>query len=813
MLDVGQSRNNGGIVTADDASARDTTVESPVGRRRLDHDGSAVCGARMEPARAYAGIPGLLQRAIDDGDEAAWAEIVQRVDYIHAHVDLALSALDRETGFAERVRSEVRDGKRLVFKPNLVGPTAIHSVTHGEDLGAPICTDWTVIAALMRWFHDRLGITYHQMALGEASTSVNVWEFLWSRDTGRRITAEAVFEGRSGDFYGGWGFYFVRRYLADRHPSDHDDDPMSGYGESVDGTYLPPGRATGRLMVYDLNRVGDDASRGRTVPVPGGANFREVTLHKVIVGGDPANPSDLADYPGCVLVNVPKLKIHAQDLLTNAIKNLGIGLYPVQCPAGGGHGGQSWKYALPSSTLPTYKARLPHMPWVVEIDEETDEPQRNEDGTYRAVKNDGMPGTQADVIRATQAQQVFMVHVSDSIDMINLNHNPEGIAVRCPEGYLWSSLDPVALDLFSARYCFKTVPMAEGIRLREENGWSTEFVRHVPVARVEGTQIVTDEGLDSPLFRYNLYRYAERRGMGRQQYRVAGWDTVTESPLASLDGHLGRVEDDRFLELMTGTMYHNLSCMLWDMQRTLLSYAEAHDRLTGSSLLAAFMEGFDGNGDGMIDYDENGTKGYWTIAFYILARALEMQMREEHGPLSGHFYQTARLFIKPTRREWNAGGHDFSREYHLVTLAGTAFQLSRNEAVFDDPFVPGMRWGQGMWPSWEFTSWYLFMSVIYGGQSLAEFSAPSLYADAFQYADKTTNGGGYTGSRDASISDPCAIANYLEAVSKGAAPLDFTLYLPEGYGSLDGRAIPNVEETGDPEKVFTAHFGGGREVW
>lgn len=800
-------------MTAGNERANGVPVESPIGARTTDTAGSAVCGARMEPARAYAGIPGLLQRVIDDGDEAAWAEILQRVDYIHAHVDLALGALDRETGFGERVQSLVRAGKRLVFKPNLVGPTAIHTVTHGEDLGAPICTDWTVIAALMRWFHDRLGIGYHWMALGEASTSVNVWEFLWSRTTGRRITTEAVFEGRSGDFYGGWGFWFVRRYLADRHPPGHHDDPMSGYEESVAGTYIPPGRATGRLMVYDLNRVGDDGSRGRTVPVPGGANFPEVTLHKVIVGGDPADPADLADYPGCVLVNVPKLKIHAQDLITNAIKNLGIGLYPVQCPAGGGAGGHAWKYALPSSPTPTYKARLPHMPWVMEIDEETGEPLRDEDGAYRTVKNNGMPGTQADVIRATQEQQVLMVHVSDAIDTINLNHNPERIAVRCPEGYLWSSLDPVALDLFSARYCFKTVPMAEGIRLRSEHGWSTEFVRHVPVARVDGTTIVSDGGLDSPLFRYNLYRYAERRGVGQQQYYVTGRDGVTGTPLASLDGHLGRIRDGTFTELMTGTMYHNLSCMLWDMQRTLLSYAEAHDRLTGSSLHAAFMEGFDENGDGMIDYDENGRKGYWTIAFSILSRALDMQMWEEYGPLSGHFYQTSRLFLKPTRPDWNADGHDFAHEYHLVNLATAAFQLSRNETAADDPFVPGMRWGRGMWPSWEFTSWYFLTSVLYGGQSTATVAAPSLYADAFQYADKTGNGCGYTGSRDASVSDPCAIATYLEAVSNGAAPLDFTLYVPGGYGSLGGTAIPNVEETADPAKVFTAHFNGGREVW
>ena len=50
----------------------------------------------------------------------------------------------------------------------------------------------------------------------------------------------------------------------------------------------------------------------------------------MIVGGDREDPEDLRDYPGCVLVNVPRLKVHTQALFTNAIKNLGIGLYPME---------------------------------------------------------------------------------------------------------------------------------------------------------------------------------------------------------------------------------------------------------------------------------------------------------------------------------------------------------------------------------------------------------------------------------------------------------------------------------------------------
>ncbi|MBI4814083.1 MAG: hypothetical protein HY802_07360 [Methanobacterium sp.] len=63
------------------------------------------------------------------------------------------------------------------------------------------------------------------------------------------------------------------------------------------------------------------------------------------------------------------------------------------------------------------------------------------------------------------------------------------------------------------------------------------------------------------------------------------------------------------------------------------------------------------------------------------------------------------------------------------------------------------------------------------------------------------------------ISDPLAVNKYFEAVSNGAAPLDFTLYVPEGSGSLENVKIPNVQETDDPAKIFTAHFNSGQEIW
>ena len=73
-------------------------------------------------------------------------------------------------------------------------------------------------------------------------------------------------------------------------------------------------------------------------------------------------------------------------------------------------------------------------------------------------------------------------------------------------------------------------------------------------------------------------------------------------------------------------------------------------------------------------------------------------------------------------------------------------------------------------------------------------------------------GGGYTGGTG-TTSDPEAVSKYLKAVADGAAPLDFVLYAPKGYGSPNGASVPNVEETEDPGKVLTASFNQGKEVW
>jgi hypothetical protein len=55
----------------------------------------------------------------------------------------------------------------------------------------------------------------------------------------------------------------------------------------------------------------------------------------------------------------------------------------------------------------------------------------------------------------------------------------------------------------------------------------------------------------------------------------------------------------------------------------------------------------------------------------------------------------------------------------------------------------------------------------------------------------------------------------IAAIKKAAGGklLPFTLYVPDGFGKVNGRSIPNVMETSDPRLILTAEFDGGREKW
>ena len=627
-------------------------LDTAIGKQAVDATGSPVGVARLEVERSYAGIGEFLKAYVNDADEGAWETIRAKIDYTYECLGTALEMLEAETGFGPKLRERVEQGQKLLFKPNLVTPMNIDPQTHGPDMGNAACTDWSFVAALMRWFHEKLDVSYHRMALGEAATALPAAAGFFSRikSGGSPVTPEAVIEGKSGDFYGGWGFYFARKYLADRLRPGRRDDPMAGHEESVTGTYMPPGHVADKLMVYDLNRIFDDPGKGREVQVPDGVNYKSITLHKAIVGGDPQDPEDRAAYPGCVLVNVPKLKVHNIAILTNVIKNLGIGLYPMQYASAGG---TQWDYSVPHDLTPGMKGGIPHQVWDPAMDMETGLPKRDGRGDYVLRKTGGLTATMIDIIQAVRNADIFMLHVVDGIEATNIDHTGLlGGDRKEPEGMAFAGLDPVATDLLSARYMFTNIPLQEALAQGLEDGNGGRFSQKVPVPTLEEGQIVTREGYDSPLSRDITFANAERRGLGQRDYYVVGEDAVTGRPLVSIQGHLGSVHAGAFVDVITKALFYDGSKMPWDMQKTSLGYLEAVDRLTGSSLKKELLDAYDEDQDGILTYEEFGKKGVLGPILYIMGKVVSRIGTEESGYMASKFNVAATL-LKLMEESWN----------------------------------------------------------------------------------------------------------------------------------------------------------------
>jgi len=785
-------------------------VDSPLGRRPVDGQGAPVGVVRLDPLQSYRGVGELLQRHLNDGDEHAWGQIKARIDYTCERLDLALAPLASATHLRTALASRLQQGQKLLLKPNLLLPTVIDPQTRGPDNGGTTCTEWAFMAALMRWLHDKLGVRYHQMAVGEAATHIPrlAAHFTALYGASRPITPEAVIEGRSGDFYGGWGFYFVRKYLAESVGADRSDDPMAGHAESVAGTYIAPGHTHDKLMVYDLNRIFDDPSKGRRVPVLGGVNFTFITLHKAIVGGTPGDAEDQRAYPGCVLLNVPKLKVHNIALFTNVIKNLGIGLYPMQAAESGRH---AWDYSTPHKPTPGVKAGIPHEIWVSDV-EATGLPRRDAHGQYVVRQTGGINATMIDIIQAVKGQGIFMVHVVDAVEAINLDHTGEAPGTKEPEGLVFAGLDPVAMDLLCARYTFCNVPLKEAVDSGIEDGNGGHFPQRVPVPTVHGNAIVTESGYDCPLARDTLLREAEERGLGERRYHVLGWDAVEDSPLVSLDGHLGTARDGKFADLVTRTLYFAMLKFPWDLQRTAFGYLESVDRLAGSRRKQQFLEAFDDDGDGVVTYREFGRNGIFSPLLQVAADLRATAAPEPFGYLSSPF-KAATTMLRLTEASWNTGAHDLLRHFFHGRALMTAYRMSQRDTESPDPFLPGLLWGRGKWPSFELV-WHTYLGMhLYGPRFPVTVDFPSLYGLAFRYADLTQNSGRHTGGIR-SRPNPGSVDRYVAGVQQGSERgLDFVVYVPPRFETMSGGSVPNVQSTSDPARVWTASFLGGQEVW
>jgi hypothetical protein len=784
-------------------------IDSPIGRRLADSDGAPVGVARIDPERSYAGVGELLQKVINESSQGAWDAIKAKIDYTYEGLDLALAPLLEKTNLEEEIRERLNKGQKLLFKPNLVSPINIDPQTHGPTLGSTTSTEWPFMAALMRWFHDRMGVRYHQMCLGEAATVMAAASGLFSmmNPEGRRVTTEAVMEGRAGDFYGGWGFYFARKYLSECPGTGSDDDPMNGFEASVAGTHTPAGQTGPELRVIDLNRI-ETAAKGREIPVPGGVNFQTITLHKDIIGGDPADPEDRKAYPGCILVNVPKLKVHNMALFTNVIKNLGIGLYPMQFSRGNDC---CWEYSNPHQPVPGMKGGIPHEVWVPEMDPETCLPRLDRSGNPTLKKTGGLTGTMVDIVTAVQNQDILMIHVVDAIQVTNLDHTGTDMAQRESEGLVFAGLDPVATDLLCARYIFSNVPLQEALEVNLDDGAGGSFPQAVPIPKLEGGNIITVNGYDCPLSRDDCFEEAEKRGLGRRAYYVLGSDRISNCPLVSIDGHLGRVKDGVFVDENTRILYFDLFKLPWDLQETAFGYFSAIDELTGSSYKKIFLEAFDENGDGIVNYYEKGKKGIESIFLYQGGYFVSCLASDPLAIFSGRA-KTQLKILKLSDPGKNVSGYKLLQEMQFGSVCLAALRMSQMDMESPDLFVPGLTWGKGKWPSFQ-TAQFLYVGIsIYGQGFPFQTGFPSLYGASVFYADATQREGKYLGS--GSQPDPENVRSYVSGVQKGEGkPMDFTFYVPQGFDNLGGTPVPNVKATDDPAMVFTTHFNSGKEIW
>jgi hypothetical protein len=782
-------------------------IETTIGLKSLDNRGSPVAVARMDPAQGYGENLLLIQKYINEGSETVWEDIRRRIDAVYFTVRSALDSLGHETAFMADVKKQLETGKKLLFKPNLVALPQIDPVTHGPNL-IGCCTPWEFPAAVMRWFHEDRGISYYRMAVGEASNFTPSAALEAARAWGESVTPQALMEGHQGHHYGGWGLYFIRKYLAECRTVDDREDPMRGFEDSIYGHSLPLGTVTDRLLCYDLNTIADDRSDGREISVPDGLNFKSITLHKAIVGGDPDNPEDRQKWPGCVLVSLPKLKIHIAELMTCCIKNLGIGLYPITTRKTDHRGDHDWMYGQPRLSVPNLKATLPHARWELEYNPDTLEPVLDANGRPEYRRTGGIEACMSDMLRVLQETGIMTIHVADAIMCTNLSHCYPG-SVILPEGLVLAGLDPVAVDTLAARYLFSTVPMEKAESIRAENNLTSDVIQKTPMPRVDGNNIITGEGYDSPFSRYGMLAHCEKRGLGQRQFHVIGEDLWEGGQLASVEQRLGRVNNGCFTELRTENLYYTPAKTHMDLQAMSFTYLKANDALTGSNYMRQLLEALDDDGDGVIDYLESGHGSAMAVATYfdgILFEGLEQ------GELLRFKFLLSMNQTRLLRPEWNSQGLDIGAFKFITQSIALAFAMSRDKKVHQDPLYPCRSYGGGRWPSVQYVIQNLEFANIYGNSFPDRIDLlMSPFGMAFQYADLKFNHSGYV-TPEAVTRNEDVIGGYKLAIKNGVEKLPFTVFIPTGLGQDKDGFLQNVEETDIREKMFTASFGNG-ETW
>ncbi len=287
-----------------------------------------------------------------------------------------------------------------------------------------------------------------------------------------------------------------------------------------------------------------------------------------------------------------------------------------------------------------------------------------------------------------------------------------------------------------------------------------------------------------------------------------GWNASDKHSLSSVDGHLGSFTENAFKELLTTEFYYDNTNLLWGLQKTAFDYLKANDKLTKGNYYKTILQAYDENGDGQLDYDEMGRDAFWHTYLRLAAYCYHLRGRSELDGLKSSFLLSAMWRYEDPK--WNEGGHDFMKNFKIVTDFALAYALSKSPKRFSDTINTEMSWGEGAWPSMDFVGRMSTMTRIFGQGYTSHVSLYSLYGYAFQYADKKYNNGHYTG-KITSKSDHESLTKYLKDAVNDSKALKFKVYVPIGFGKIGQASLPNLEETSEPAKIFTAEFPN--ETW
>jgi hypothetical protein len=392
----------------------------------------------------------------------------------------------------------------------------------------------------------------------------------------------------------------------------------------------------------------------------------------------------------------------------------------------------------------------------------------------------------------------YALHVSEAITTTNIAHGGSALGLSKNEGFIFASEDPVALDLFAARYLYKNVP--RGTVPGHPFAMFTPFGNAAFDA--DSKTVVSEGGYEFPVENDPLFAYAESRGLGTRRYHVAGIDMTAsgaeEALLASKEGHFGRmvfsgdpapsrpyVFKEIITQLQQGAVfphYVSLEGPIWPLQNSFKSLASAADTQTFSTFLSipgyrAMLEASDLDRDGRLSFgdDANDIESIFGVSAMGSALAARGQMER------GQFHSALKL-IKYREPAWNSQGAGRKTELTTMSMA-VALALQPPSSLTADQFFGGTACGYGSdgklrWPSLQWARFLYEVDAFNTG-----------YKFVTQYATKM----GYT----------------FKLLMPSFLP--YFLFAPNPFLLL---GLSGVEQTSNPDDMFVAKFynQSGQEV-